>query len=249
MIPLNVIVTDKAMPEQYLSYLQSLNPAFQIHYFSDEDCRILIKKYFPPVVLQAYDKIKPGAYKADLFRYCVLQVLGGVYTDTNVPYGQSFSQFWDLSANKVYLVKDAQPDAIQVATMASPKNSSFMSLCMKKAVYNILHNHYGQNPFSITGPEMAGECFKKYTAQSEVTLGEFPCEVEGEANIQIDYELVKTNHKLRHTVTEAVYLDKNRQFVCAYKGNEHRNHRNSASYYWHAWTNRNVYGEKELVSS
>lgn len=33
------------------------------------------------VVLSAYDKIMPNAYKADLFRLCILYVYGGCYID------------------------------------------------------------------------------------------------------------------------------------------------------------------------
>jgi hypothetical protein len=35
-------------------------------------------------VRQAYDAILPGAFKADLFRYCVLLIRGGVYADMDV---------------------------------------------------------------------------------------------------------------------------------------------------------------------
>jgi len=40
--------------------------------------------HFPPEVRQAYDALLPGAFKADLFRYCVLLIHGGVYADMDV---------------------------------------------------------------------------------------------------------------------------------------------------------------------
>ena len=33
---------------------------------------------------EAYDALIPGAFKADLFRYCVLFIYGGVYADIDV---------------------------------------------------------------------------------------------------------------------------------------------------------------------
>ena len=57
-----------------------------IHYlFNDSDCRAFILKEYPPDVLIAYDRLIPTAFKADLWRYCVLYKYGGVYLD--VKYG------------------------------------------------------------------------------------------------------------------------------------------------------------------
>lgn len=57
-----------------------------IHYlFNDRDCREFIMREYPPDVLTAYDRLIPTAFKADLWRYCVLYKYGGVYLD--VKYG------------------------------------------------------------------------------------------------------------------------------------------------------------------
>ena len=53
-----------------------------IHYlFNDSDCRTFIMREYPPDVLIAYDRLIPTAFKADLWRYCVLYKYGGVYLD------------------------------------------------------------------------------------------------------------------------------------------------------------------------
>jgi len=53
-----------------------------IHYlFNDADCRAFIAQEFPDDVLYAYDRLIPTAFKADLWRYCVLYKYGGVYLD------------------------------------------------------------------------------------------------------------------------------------------------------------------------
>ena len=57
------------------------NPTWDYKFFSDEDCLEFIENNFPKDTVNAYNKIKPGAGKADLFRYCYLLVNGGVYTD------------------------------------------------------------------------------------------------------------------------------------------------------------------------
>jgi hypothetical protein len=53
-----------------------------IHYlFHDAECRAFIAREFPDDVLYAYDQLIPTAFKADLWRYCVLYKYGGVYLD------------------------------------------------------------------------------------------------------------------------------------------------------------------------
>ena len=57
------------------------NPDWEYHFFDKTARRDFIKDHFPKKVLDAYDTLIPGAYKADLWRYCVLYVNGGVYAD------------------------------------------------------------------------------------------------------------------------------------------------------------------------
>ena len=56
-----------------------------IHYlFHDAECRDFIAREYPPDVLMAYDCLIPTAFKADLWRYCVLYKYGGVYLDAKL---------------------------------------------------------------------------------------------------------------------------------------------------------------------
>ena len=56
-----------------------------IHYlFHDEACSEFIAREYPPDVLMAYDSLIPTAFKADLWRYCVLYKYGGVYLDAKL---------------------------------------------------------------------------------------------------------------------------------------------------------------------
>jgi len=57
---------------------------WEYRFYSDEAAQEYLSTHFPPEVREAYDSIKPGAFKADLFRYCVLLVDGGVYSDMDV---------------------------------------------------------------------------------------------------------------------------------------------------------------------
>lgn len=53
-------------------------------FYTDEVASKFLETHFPSEVKQAYDALRPGAFKADLFRYCVLLIHGGVYADMDV---------------------------------------------------------------------------------------------------------------------------------------------------------------------
>jgi mannosyltransferase OCH1-like enzyme len=57
---------------------------WEYRFYTDEDAANFLSTHFPPEVKQAYDDLIPGAFKADLFRYCILFIYGGVYADIDV---------------------------------------------------------------------------------------------------------------------------------------------------------------------
>ena len=57
------------------------NPEHVYKFYEATDRIDFIKNNFPVSVLKAYHDIIPGAFKADLFRYCVLYINGGIYID------------------------------------------------------------------------------------------------------------------------------------------------------------------------
>lgn len=57
---------------------------WEYRFWDDASAADFLSGHFPPEVREAYDAIIPGAFRADLFRYCVLLVLGGVYSDMDV---------------------------------------------------------------------------------------------------------------------------------------------------------------------
>ena len=245
MIPNNIIVTARERPDAWLSLVAEANPDHQIHYFDDEASRALVAQHFNGDTLAAYDKVVPKAYRADLFRYCALQVMGGIYTDPLIPYGLPFEKMWDLARDRVYLVRDKYGDTIQVASIACNRNSRFMQLCQQKATRNILNEYYGESPLSITGPQMAWRCFREYTGESLPQLGRTYAALKpGEPPVQIDYQIGITHGDYRLNVSEAVFVDRQRNVVFPYKLNRFRGHREDEKYYWKAWHRRTVYGEK-----
>lgn len=65
--------------------VESFKQSGWVYRFYDDDTSLnFLSTHFPPEVRQAYEALRPGAFKADLFRYCVLLIYGGVYADVDI---------------------------------------------------------------------------------------------------------------------------------------------------------------------
>ena len=85
-IPRNIFQTweTKNILPDFLSITQTWrdkNPNYAYFLYDDNDRILFIKKHFDINVYNAYSRIIPGAFKADLWRYCILYIYGGVYAD------------------------------------------------------------------------------------------------------------------------------------------------------------------------
>lgn len=95
-VPLVIYQTwgTKTLPPKMKECVEKLkkdNPQFEHHLYDDAACREFIKANFKQDVLDTFDQLVPGAYKADLWRYCILYKLGGIYLDIKFQCAPGFS--------------------------------------------------------------------------------------------------------------------------------------------------------------
>lgn len=64
--------------------IKDMNPEYQHILYDDTDCRQFILQNFGENYANAFDALINGAFKADLWRYCMLYVHGGVYMDIDL---------------------------------------------------------------------------------------------------------------------------------------------------------------------
>lgn len=160
------------------------NDDFELEYYSDEDSRKFIENNYDHRVLSAYDKLKPGSYKADLFRYCILYKRGGVYSDLSQTIVLPIKEMIDLKNDNLYLVEDRpQPnykgkdkgvivEGIQISFMASrPKNKIYLD-AINEIISNCENNFYGGNPLSPTGPHLFKRILNNYKEDYKIDLVE-----------------------------------------------------------------------------
>jgi mannosyltransferase OCH1-like enzyme len=135
--------------------LKRQNPGFKFFLFDDNDCANFIQQHFDKDVLDAYNNLNPGAYKADLWRLCILYIYGGIYLDIKLCCMNGFKLI-ELT-EKNHFVKDRLgPLSIYNALMACQKSHPFLLLSINKIVENVKNKYYGNCSLCPTGPYMLG---------------------------------------------------------------------------------------------
>jgi mannosyltransferase OCH1-like enzyme len=127
---------------QCVNKLKSDNPEFDHYLYDDADCREFIKSEFEPDVLEAYDQLVPGAYKADLWRYCVLYKTGGIYLDIKFRCEPGFSLLELTDDNESFVLDRPYPDnsfplKAELALLNSP---TFYDTLIENTDYNTWKN-------------------------------------------------------------------------------------------------------------
>ena len=149
----SALLISKSLPKNTGTVIvKHANPEFKHYLYDDKMCAEFIKNNFHDDVYKAFNKLKPGAYKADLWRYCVLYIHGGVYMDIKFQTVEGFKLISIIE--KEHFVKDLKEsgNGIYNAFMISyPKNPTLLE-AIGNIVINTQNNYYGEGPLSPTGP-------------------------------------------------------------------------------------------------
>ena len=165
-IPLNIFQTWHTLDlpakmKENVDILKSQNPEFTYYLYDDHMCRDFIQTHFDKDVVWAFDKLKPGAYKADLWRYCILYMYGGVYLDIKYRCVNNFKliqltdqEYW--VKDRLYSIHNSIKHVYgvyQAFIVSLPKNNILMT-CINQIIRNCKLNYYSQNDLSVTGPHL-----------------------------------------------------------------------------------------------
>jgi mannosyltransferase OCH1-like enzyme len=147
------------------------NPGWEVVYMGAAKRREFLKLQFEPEVVAAYDALKPGAYKADLWRLCALYYSGGVYSDFSQMIRVPIKQLVDVRRDSLVLVAGAgapfKPFDICNAFIGSRKQHPYIKACIDEIVQNVQNKFYGLNHGDITGPEMMVRLFHKFSSDPD----------------------------------------------------------------------------------
>ena len=120
-------------------------------------------EYFDKRVLNAYNTIIPGAYKADLWRYCIMFIKGGIYLDSKYIMHNN-NKLYSLLNNEYY-VRDISRyktgEYVSQGLIISKPNNKIFKKCIKKIVKNVESRNIGRCDLDVTGPRLLATIIKK----------------------------------------------------------------------------------------
>ena len=214
--------TKKLPPNMFKNIIDIKNkhPRFEYFLFDDNDCREFIKNNFSEEVLWAFDKLIPGAYKADLWRYCILYKQGGIYLDIKFKCINGFRMI--ALTEKEYFVNDINKIGIYNGLIVSKPGNQILLNCINDIVNNVKNKFYGEGCLYPTGPMLIDKYFNdKYKRENELNM-----------------------ETLNISSTEKQHLIKynNTYIFCVY--NNYRDEQKifqKKEHYGILWTNKNIY--------
>jgi hypothetical protein len=128
---------------------------YAVVYLDNRDAEAFLTHAFHPDVLAAFRALVPGAFKADLLRYCLMYRYGGVYSDLHQVIDVPMDTL--LKQGNPLFVRDVNEPDVQISLMASSPRRECFGRAIARIVLNVQHRRYGDNFLDMTGPCMFGK--------------------------------------------------------------------------------------------
>jgi len=152
-------VTKKMFNNCHQKWLD-LNPGLVIEWYTDKDCDKYMSTTFK-VLYGIYKTLKPGAFKADLFRLCILYERGGIYADAcTMPYKSIKWMLEDCYKNKErqeqkfisVLDSSYSGGGIHNGFIYCTPKHPFIKACIDTIIENVVTKNYTNCVLGVTGP-------------------------------------------------------------------------------------------------
>lgn len=154
---------------------REMNHEYDYRFYNDDDIRQFVKTYFPERV-KAFNSVIPGAYRADLFRYMVLYIHGGVYMDCKSSTIVPLRQFLPPDASMATF-RDRVRGTIQISFLAAEPRHPVIERSLQIAFQRIDRREYGDNMLDITGPQVCGRALNELEgrpSKQPIEVGRYP---------------------------------------------------------------------------
>jgi hypothetical protein len=117
------------IPSEVYYNIQKYASEYKHVILDDNELEQFLKTHFKNNIVQTFKSLKMGAHKADLARYCLLYIHGGVYMDIKVELIKPLSSIFNKGEDVFYSVISSHSDHIHQGIIKSPpKNPLFLSL-------------------------------------------------------------------------------------------------------------------------
>ena len=157
--------SDKLPPKMKSNYdiLCKNNPEIRFELFDENKCRKFIEDNYDKDVLDAYDKLVPASYKSDLWRYCILFRMGGIYIDIKYITTNGFRLIELCGKEHFVLDRDKYWENNQLglytALISTKPRNKILRTCIQTITQNAETYTYGYNALYPTGPGLLGNIY------------------------------------------------------------------------------------------
>lgn len=161
------------LSQRFRKCLCEINPEYQYQFFDDVACRDFIRNHCPPDVLDAFDTLQPGAFKADLWRYCVLYQTGGLYLDLSVKPLKSFRS-WLKPEHEFLSVIDIPKvqGFVWNGFMACRPKHPFLKQAIDGIIHNVKTKYYSEPVLWTTSDKLRSY---QQNLEAEIQLENLAC--------------------------------------------------------------------------
>lgn len=179
-IPKNIFQTwetDEISPDfqKIIDTWKEYNLNWNYKLYTKTDREQFIKENFDNEVYKTYCKIIPGAYKADLFRYCILYIYGGVYVDIDTICMNNLDKL--IMNNGLQLVVPIDINEtygegnhnIFNTFIASVPKSKIMLDCIHRIIHNVKNGIIPSSKLDFTGPGLLGRAINSHLGLDETS--------------------------------------------------------------------------------
>jgi len=137
------------------------NPNYAYFLYDDNESELFIQKYFDIRIYNTYRRLIPGAFKADLWRYCILYIYGGVYVDIDTICINCIDSFLNEDIEFMTPIdfnngKDTGTHNLFNAFIASVAKHPILLDCIYRVVFNVENNIIPVSNLDFAGPGVLG---------------------------------------------------------------------------------------------
>ena len=184
-IPLTLVQTGKQQLDQCPSAQrwQQSQPDLAYQYFDDAACRQFLVQHWGTRAARAFDGLRPGAFKADLFRYAFLYVCGGIYVDLDMTPVVPLRAILDQHPTAQLLSCRERPGirGVWQGFLASVPNAAPLKWAVDRIVHYVETQYYPppqpEVPFwepilSLTGPVLLAQALVAHGMSAKLHHGD-----------------------------------------------------------------------------
>lgn len=136
-----------------VAWMRGLNPEYEYRFFDDTAMDAFVKEHGPKVdgrVWEAYKRLAVGAARADLWRYLLMYVWGGIYLDVDSLIVRPLREM--IRGDEMGIVSREAHSGLFVQWMlVFAPGCRYMRECVVRCVENILEGE-NDNILEVTGP-------------------------------------------------------------------------------------------------